>query len=72
MELKIALLGFGNVNRALARLMMRKTEALQADFGLTLRTVGISTNSHGAAIDPRGSIWRRRWTPTPPGAAWTN
>lgn len=54
MELKIALLGFGNVNRALARLILRKTEALQAEFGLTLKTVGISTNSHGAAIDPRG------------------
>ncbi|GAB4574416.1 MAG: homoserine dehydrogenase [Anaerolineae bacterium] len=54
MELKIALLGFGNVNRALARLMLRKVEALKAEHDLSLRVVGISTNSHGRCIDPEG------------------
>ena len=54
MELKIALLGFGNVNRAVARLILRKQAALQAEHDLTLRVVGISTNSHGRAIDPDG------------------
>ena len=54
MELKIALLGFGNVNRALARLLLRKADALQTEHDLVLTVVGISTNSHGRAIDPAG------------------
>lgn len=54
MELKIALLGFGNVNRALARLMLRKVDALHAEQDLTLTVVGISTNSHGRCINPAG------------------
>jgi homoserine dehydrogenase len=54
MELKIALLGFGNVNRALARLMLRKSDALRTEHDLTLTVVGISTNSHGHCIDPAG------------------
>jgi homoserine dehydrogenase len=54
MNLNIALLGFGNVNRALARLILRKTDALLADHDLTLTVVGISTNSHGRCIDPAG------------------
>ncbi len=54
MELKIALLGFGNVNRALARLMVRKAEALQIEHDLTFTVVGISTSSHGRCINPAG------------------
>ncbi len=59
MELKIALLGFGNVNRALARLMLRKADALKSEHDLTLTVVGISTNSHGRCIDPAGIDLRR-------------
>ncbi len=54
MDLKIALLGFGNVNRALARLILRKAEALKTEHDLALTVVGISTHSHGSAIDPDG------------------
>lgn len=54
MDLKIALLGFGNVNQALAQLILRKVDALKADFDLTLTVVGISTHSHGTAINPDG------------------
>ena len=54
MELKIALLGFGDVHRALARLILRKSEALRTEQNLVLKVVGISTNSHGRAIDPAG------------------
>lgn len=54
MPLKLALLGFGNVNRALARLLLRKADALQAQHGLTLTVVGISSHRHGRAINPDG------------------
>ncbi len=54
MELTIALLGFGNVNRALARLLQRKAAALKTDHNLTITVTGISTHSRGQAIDPAG------------------
>ncbi len=54
MDLRLALLGFGNVNRALARLIQRKTEALEAEHDLALTVTGIRTHSHGCAIDPDG------------------
>ena len=54
MHLRLALLGFGNVNRALARLLLRKAGVLQAAHDLTLTVTGISTNSHGCAIAPDG------------------
>ena len=54
MHIDIALLGFGNVARALARLLVRKTGTLQSDYGLTYRVTGIATRSRGCAIDPDG------------------
>jgi homoserine dehydrogenase len=54
MNFNVALLGFGSVGRALAELLMAKQEALRADHHLTVRVVGISTGSHGHAIDPSG------------------
>ncbi|NDJ51582.1 MAG: homoserine dehydrogenase [Chloroflexi bacterium] len=54
MQLDVALLGFGNVGRSLGGLLLRKRDALQNDYGLTLRVVGISTGRHGQAIDPEG------------------
>lgn len=54
MNLRIALLGFGNVNRALAQLIQQKAAALAADHDLTLTVTGISTDSHGRAINPAG------------------
>jgi len=54
MELKLALLGFGNVNRALARLLLRKADALRAEHNLALTVTGISTDSHGRCLDPAG------------------
>ncbi len=47
---RLAFLGFGNVGRALARLLLRK----QAEIGLTFTVTGIATGRHGAAIDPAG------------------
>lgn len=54
MELRIALLGFGNVGRALAELLLRKADTLQQAFDLHIKAVGISTGRHGHLIDPNG------------------
>ncbi len=54
MHIDIALLGFGNVARALARLLVRKTDTLREEAGLTYRVTGIATHSRGFAIDPDG------------------
>ncbi len=51
---RLALLGFGNVGRALARLLLCKESELREKYDLTFRVTGISTGKHGAAIDPDG------------------
>ncbi len=50
----LALLGFGNVGRALARLLKRKQAELDSRYGITFRVTGISTGHHGAAINLDG------------------
>lgn len=52
--LNLALLGFGNVGRALARLLKVKREQLASQYNLALRVTAIATAKHGAAIDPNG------------------
>ena len=51
---RLALLGFGNVGRALARLLQRKETELKDRYGLTFTVTGIATGRHGAAIDHAG------------------
>ncbi len=51
---RLALLGFGNVGRALARLLLRKESELREKYDLTFRVTGIATGKHGTAIDPDG------------------
>jgi homoserine dehydrogenase len=51
---RLALLGFGNVGRALARLLLRKEDELQDKYELTFSVTGIATGQHGLAIDPHG------------------
>lgn len=51
---RLALLGFGNVGRALARLLLRKRDDLRSDYGLAFIVTGIATGKHGTAIDPNG------------------
>lgn len=51
---KLALLGFGNVGKAFAQLLLRKQNDLQKDFGITFSVTGIATGRHGAYIDPLG------------------
>jgi homoserine dehydrogenase len=50
----LALLGFGNVGRALARLLLAKRAELLQRYGLACRVIGIATGRHGTAIDPEG------------------
>jgi homoserine dehydrogenase len=55
----LALLGFGNVGRALAILLRRKESELQGRYGITYRVSGIATRHHGAAINPAGLDYAR-------------
>jgi homoserine dehydrogenase len=54
MQLNIAMIGLGNVGRALVRLMQRKQNDLYSRHNLAYRFTGISTGRHGLAIDPNG------------------
>jgi homoserine dehydrogenase len=44
---KLALLGFGNVGRALAELLMRKEAELKNEHDITFTVTGIATGNHG-------------------------
>jgi homoserine dehydrogenase len=54
MNYNLALIGFGNVARALARLLLRKQELLKSQYGITFSFTGISTGRHGFAVNPSG------------------
>ena len=51
---KLCLVGFGNVARALVRLMMRKAGTLEQQYGVTFSFTGIATGAHGLAVNPDG------------------
>jgi len=53
-RISIAMVGFGNVGRAFARLILNKQEVLEREHGLILQVTGIATGRHGMAIDPQG------------------
>ena len=53
-EVRLVLVGFGNVGRAFARLMQRKSSFLESEYGLAWKITGIATGGHGMAIDPDG------------------
>lgn len=53
-EIKVALVGFGNVGKALARLLEKKQPVLQSEYGFSTLITGIATAHHGAAINPSG------------------
>src|SRR5688500_18498512 len=54
MHYKLAFIGFGNVARALARLLLRKQELLRSEYDITFLFTGIATGSHGFAVNPSG------------------
>ncbi|NPA27268.1 MAG: homoserine dehydrogenase, partial [Chloroflexi bacterium] len=51
---RLALLGFGNVGRAFARLLQEKRADLQAQYNIDFLVTGIMTGRHGGAIAPQG------------------
>ncbi|MBN1430588.1 MAG: homoserine dehydrogenase [Anaerolineae bacterium] len=54
MNLNVALVGFGNVGRSLAEILLAKQDFLRSEFHAVVRVVGISTGRHGHAIAPSG------------------
>jgi homoserine dehydrogenase len=54
MYYRLALLGFGNVGRAFARLLRRKETELGSNYGIHFIVTGIATGRHGITIDPDG------------------
>lgn len=54
MHYKLVLLGFGNVGRSLAELLLRKQAELKETYDITFSVVGIATGSRGRAINPAG------------------
>ena len=50
----LALLGFGNVGQALARLLTNKREEIEQVYGVTYRVTAIATRRHGSAVHPNG------------------
>jgi homoserine dehydrogenase len=58
-ELRVALLGFGNVGRRFAANLGGAYGRVLRASGVRLRVTGIATGRHGMAIDPRGIALRR-------------
>ena len=54
MHYKLALIGFGNVARALARLLIRKQDLLKKQYDVTFSFTGIATGKHGFAVNTNG------------------
>ena len=50
----LALLGFGNVGRALARLLQRKESELRSRYDINFEITGIATGRHGTAVNRAG------------------
>lgn len=48
----LALVGFGNVGQALARLLLSKQEVLHKRYDVTFAITAITTGSHGTAFNP--------------------
>jgi homoserine dehydrogenase len=54
MHYNLALIGFGNVARALARLLLRKQNLLKSQYDITFSFTGIATGRHGFAVNSNG------------------
>ncbi|PYS82185.1 MAG: homoserine dehydrogenase [Acidobacteria bacterium] len=50
----LCLLGFGNVGRALARLLVEKSEEMRGQFGIEWRVTGVATRRAGWLTAPEG------------------
>jgi homoserine dehydrogenase len=54
MDYNLAFIGFGNVARALARLLERKRGLLETKYDITYSVTGIASSNHGFAVNPNG------------------
>lgn len=54
MQYNLAFIGFGNVARSLARLLVRKQSVLEQDYSITFLVTGIATGRHGFAVNSNG------------------
>jgi homoserine dehydrogenase len=54
LKYNLCFIGFGNVARALVRLLERKRGLLQSQYGVTYAVTGIATGNHGFAVNPNG------------------
>lgn len=50
----VALVGFGNVGQALARLLLRKDAELRQRYKVQVKVTGIATGRHGIALNANG------------------
>ncbi len=55
----LALIGFGNVGKALAQLLLDQRQEILDRYAITYAVTGIYTHRHGAAIDPNGLDLKR-------------
>lgn len=53
-QIALAMVGFGNVGQAFARLLMQKEKMLADQFGLIFMVTGIITGRHGGAVSSGG------------------
>ncbi len=51
---RFCLVGFGNVGKAFARLLLKKKTELAERYGVSVTVTGIITGRHGQALDPHG------------------
>jgi homoserine dehydrogenase len=51
---RLVLVGFGNVSKAFAKLLLSKEASLKEQKGITFSVTGIRTGRHGSAIDANG------------------
>ncbi|MDL1909151.1 homoserine dehydrogenase [Chloroflexi bacterium CFX6] len=54
MRYNLCFIGFGNVARALVRLLERKRGLLESKYNITYSITGIATGRHGFAVNPEG------------------
>jgi len=53
-QINFAFIGFGNVGRAFARLLIKRQKWLIKKYGVEWKITGIATARHGTSIDPGG------------------
>ena len=58
-DFKIAMLGFGNVGRELATILLEKDADVRKRYGRGISVTAITTNSRGTLYDPAGIDLKR-------------